>query len=127
MNVRAGGYAEFRGAVYACASVGKPMIRLFAPGDRPAPDGFSAHADGRWTRLVPRADVERLFFVKTEATWEGQPVDVLSVDGDFAEVSSRAYPPPRRPEVQRDRASWDARVSVAELHDVLETVTEVPT
>lgn len=126
MSVRAGAYAEFEGTVYPCASVRKPMIRLFARGDLPAPEGFEAHPGGRWTRLVGREEVARLFVVATDATWRGHEVRVEQDCGDRMQVWSRTYPPPDHPAVRPDRDSWSAMVPAAELRDVVETVTEVP-
>lgn len=82
MSLRAGAYAESQGAVHPCASVRKPMVRLFAPGDSPAPEGFEPHPGGRWTRLVRRDEVSRLSLVETDATWNGHEV---RVEGDYGD------------------------------------------
>lgn len=124
--VKAGKYAEFEGRLYSCASLHKPRVRLHLPGWEDPPDGFTRQPDGRWTRLIERSLVSRLFFVHTEATWQGHPVRVDDVEGDTAHIWSQTYPPPNRPEVWNDRDSWTADVPVSELCDVVETVHEIP-
>lgn len=126
MTIRAGGYAQYQGRVYSCLSVNKPYVVLLAPGDQSAPEGFERRPDGRWGRVVERREVDRLFYVKTEATWLGHEVEVRRVLGDTATVWSQATQPPDRPEVSRDRTSWEARVAVSELRDAVETLREVP-
>lgn len=126
MTVRAGAYAEYDGRTYACLSVGQAQVVLVVPPGRLVPDGFEHRPDGCWHRVVDKADVSRLFFVDTQASWQGHEVYVQDDFGTRMQIWSDTYPPPSRPEVQIDRDSWSAMVPVSELRDVVETVSEIP-
>lgn len=125
--VRSGGYAELDGVVYACTPrLPGPLIELVVHGPE-APAGFELRRDRMsWVHVMPRADLSRLFQVRTYATWLGHEVRVEAVRGEQASLWSQTYREPDDPRVVLDRGSWSAVVPVDELRDVVSVTTELP-
>lgn len=125
MTVRAGSYAEVQGVVYSCRRGTGSRVVLVVSGDPSAPEGFERRPNGSWEREIDRSMVDRLFHVNSEATWEGREVNVRAIRGEVAHLWSPTTDPPGRPEVVRDRTSWEAWVPLTELRDVVQESVEV--
>ncbi|NMR21599.1 hypothetical protein [Cellulomonas fimi] len=138
--MRAGSYAEYENEIYECGALSKPMVRLFAEERAPRP-GFELDRWGRWTRLVDRREVSRLFRVRTTASWRGWQAEVERfADDASAEIYVDGYsqpplasPPPMKPipphELglrQIDKNIWRGVVPVRDLENISEVVEEVP-
>ena len=126
--MKAGAYAEVDGMVHPAVTLHEPEVRLLAFGDEQPFPGFTHEAWDRWSRLLGRTAVDRLFWVQTTATWAGRTVTVDAVVGDRATFSyvgdDLAHD---HPDVSRiGMFEWQGSVSVDELSDVVEVVTDVP-
>ncbi len=125
--MRAGPYAEWNGRTWTIVSVNKPFVRLLADGDQPKPEGFELDRSGRWTRVVDRSEVTRIFRVETTASWRGHTVRISHLDGGLAQFTYFGMGLPETPDVARVQSDeWHGVVPVDELSDVLEVVHEVP-
>jgi len=126
--MRAGPYAELQGVIYPSVSLDDPWVRLLAFGPEPPAPGWEHERWDRWSLLVDRSEVTRLFWVRTTAVWSGWPVDVSRVEGDHAIFTYDGTGlPTDNPAIARlGLFEWQGRVPPSELSEVVETVVEVP-
>jgi hypothetical protein len=124
--VRAGPYAELDDVIYPCVSVDKPYLRLLAFGPEPPAPGWEQEPWDRWSHLVDRSAVTRLFWVHTTAVWERWKVDVDRVKGDVVTFTYYGLGlPTDNPKIgRRGQLEWQGQVHPSELSDVVETVEE---
>ena len=126
--MKAGPYAEFEGVIYPCVSVDKPYVRLLAFAPEPPWPGWEQEPWDRWSLLVDRSAVSRLFWVHTKAVWSSWPVDVERVKGDLVTFTyyGTDFPTDNPAIGRRGQSEWQGQVPPSELSDVVETVVEFP-
>ncbi|MFC9977547.1 hypothetical protein ACFVH6_42275 [Spirillospora sp. NPDC127200] len=121
MSIRHGFYARWQGADYEASPDGG-QVRLYRPG--PA-DGFAEVAKGRYLRVVPIGEVERLAYISTYCTWRGQPFVVLGEHETWLRVE---YTGGKAPVAERlglepfDRGVYQAWAPRDEVEDVHEEI-----
>jgi hypothetical protein len=72
--MRDGYVARWRGREYEASPDGDD-VRLY----RPDPDeGFTEVRSGRYVRVVPATEVDKLEYVRTTCSWKGEPFIVLA-------------------------------------------------
>lgn len=132
--VRAGLYAVYRGSTYVASGLThsdgdrhrRPIILLWAPKNDPRPDGFEPDRRGDWRRAVPLEDVIAAFTVQTTARWKGNPVGVLRVRGDRADIQYIDNDIDGRPELNyQQHGMWEGWVPVDSLTHVIQLPRDV--
>ncbi|WP_131738093.1 hypothetical protein [Actinomadura roseirufa] len=79
MSIRHGFYAGWRGTEYEASPDGE-RVRLYLAQEA---DGFHRVAHDRYVQVVPRSQVDRLVYVSTYCTWQGEPFLVLGEHEDW--------------------------------------------
>lgn len=80
--MRDGHMARWRGQEYEASPDGE-HVRLY----QPVPDdGFQEVRPGRYVKVLPVAEVEDLWYVRTTCTWRGEPFIVLARHDDWLRV-----------------------------------------
>jgi hypothetical protein len=80
--MRDGYVARWRGTEYEASPDGE-QVRLYRP--TPA-DGFDRVRDDRYVKVVSISEVDRLSYVRTGCTWQGQPFIVLAQHDSWLRV-----------------------------------------
>ena len=117
--IRDGYMARWRGRDYDASPDGDD-VRLYAPHTE---DGFEEVRGGRHRRIVPAAEVDDLWYVRTMCTWQGQPFIVLAEHESWLRVEYTGGRAPVARELgleEFDYGVYQGWAPVAEVTDIRE-------
>ena len=119
--MRDGYYARWQGEEFPCGPT-DDEVRLYSADPRM---GFVAAAPGRFVKVVPASEVERLSYVVTRCRWRDEPFLIIGEHEGWLRVE---YTGGRAPVAEAlglehfDRGVYQAWAPVAEVSDVREEV-----
>ena len=123
-----GQYADYRGREYDVVAVAPPTVLLRVDeGSASLPDELERGSHwATWAR-IPIAATTRVFRRSVSATWRGEEVSVMGVDGDRAGVAYLGDPwfAEENGLEGSQHDGWSGWAPVAELSDVREEVKEL--
>jgi hypothetical protein len=120
--IKDGYVARWQGADYDAVPGVDGEVRLYSAA--PA-EGFSEIGPGRYLRVVPETDVERLSYVRTRCTWRGEPFVVIGEHEGWVRVEYSGGRAPVAAALELEKVdigvyqAWVTRDEVTGLHQEL--------
>lgn len=117
--MRDGYVARWRGREYEASPDGED-VRIYSTEPE---EGFEEVRENRYRRVLPMRDIEDVWYVRTSATWRGEPFLVLAEHGPWLrlEYTGGKAPVARTLELEEfDYGVYQGWAPTAEVSDIRE-------